>query len=110
MPDELDVAYGSDGLRTGASGLTSASEITDAATAKLQGAQLAASMFGRTPGCGGFAGAVESARSAQARGFRRESDRSGVLSQGTATAGDLGDILTAGTTALAANVRGVPAA
>lgn len=109
MPGELDVAYGSDGLRSGANGLTSASGITDAATARLQGARLAATMFGRTPGSGGFAGAVESARSAQARGFRRESERSGILGRGTAAAGDMGDVLTAGTAAVAATVRGVAA-
>jgi hypothetical protein len=62
MPDGVGVAYGTDGLRQGASGLSSA----------------------------------------QANGFRRESERSDGLGRRSAAVGDMGDDLTAGTTTIAA--------
>jgi hypothetical protein len=105
MPDGVNLAYATEGLHSGASGLATASGVSDAATARLQGAPLAAGMFGRTSGAGGFAGAVGAARAAQARGFRRESERSRDLGRGSSAAGDLGDGLTAGTTSIAAAAR-----
>jgi hypothetical protein len=105
MSDESNVAYGTEGLRQGAQGLTSAQEVTLAATTKLQGARLTPGIFGRTAGVGAFTGAVGAARAAQARGFRAESERSGDLGRGSATAATMGDRLTAGTTAIAASAR-----
>lgn len=40
MADGIDVVYGSDGLRTAASGLNSSKTASDTATTRLQGARL----------------------------------------------------------------------
>jgi hypothetical protein len=109
MPDGLNVAYSTDGLFTGASGLRTAQGDVEIATARLSGARLAVGLFGATPGAGGFAAAVGAAREAQVRGFRQESGRSGSMSGRSRTVGNTGDGLTAATTAIAAANQPPPA-
>jgi hypothetical protein len=79
MPDESNIAYGTDGLRRGAQGLTSAQEVTLAATTRLQGARLTPGIFGRTAGVGAFTGAVGAARAP------RRASRTGRRPRPTAT-------------------------
>jgi hypothetical protein len=90
----VTLAYDTAGLRAGAAGLQEVAGDTDAAGAALQGAPLESVMFGLTPGAAVFAAAMEAARSAQARGFRQEAQRSGDLGERGGTAAGLGDGLT----------------
>lgn len=105
MTSGVNLAYDTDGLRSGAGGLRGVAAASDAAGAALRAAALDPVMFGRTPAAGAFAAAVEGARSAQARGFRQEAQRSNdVAGRGDGAAG-LGDGLTGEAAAVAATGR-----
>ena len=101
MGDDVAMAYDSDLLRTGSTGLRGVAELTAATTRALQAAPLEPVMFGLTPGAPAFAAAVAAAREAQARGFQQQGQQSTDLAGRTDVTADLGDGLTADSAAVA---------
>jgi hypothetical protein len=101
VTDGIGLGYDTGVLRDGGAGLLGVTGIADAATQALQAAPLDSVMFGLTPGAPGFAAAVATARTAQARGFRGEGDRAQDVAGRAETAAALGDGLTADSTVIA---------
>jgi hypothetical protein len=110
MGEDVTVAYGTDGLRTGSAGLRGVAGLTDTSSRALQAAPLEPVMFGLTPGAPAFAAAVAAAREAQARGFQQQSQRSAALAGRTDVTAELGDGLTTDTAGVARSATpGAPA-
>lgn len=99
-----DMAYHTDGLRTGAGELAASATAADRARAVLRTSRSTAAMFGRTPGSVVFAAVVAAAREAQCRGLGTEADRATDLSARAEAGAALGDALTAETTTIAGSV------
>ena len=109
MGEDVTMAYGTDGLRTGSAGLRGVAGLTDTSSRALQAAPLEPVMFGLTPGAPAFAAAVAAAREAQARGFQQQGQRSAALAGRTDVTAELGDGLTTDTAGVARSATpGVP--
>jgi hypothetical protein len=89
-----DLAYGLDGLRTGAAGLTGVVDDTEQAMSALRGAPLVPGMFGLTAAGAVYAAVLEAVRGVRTRGLAQESGRAGDLGGRASTAAGLGDELT----------------
>lgn len=94
MTTGTDLAYRTDGLRSGAAGLTGVVDHSEQAANALRGAPLVPGMFGLTDAGAVYAAVLEAVRAARTRGLQQESLRAGDLGGRSQTARNLGDELT----------------
>ena len=89
-----DLAYGTDGLRSGAAGLTGVVDAGEQAMGALRGAPLVPGMFGLTAAGAVYAAVLEAVRGTRTAGLEQEVGRAGDLGGRTRAAGGMGDELT----------------
>ena len=105
MADDVDLAYGTDGLRAGGDELGALAGPVGVAGATLRAADVEPIMFGRTPGAVVLATAVMAVRNAHAHGFDLERDRATELARRATGTAALGEQLVARSTVVASSAE-----